>query len=138
MRSYIRHPSDIPIENQTDAGAAGAGEEYLNNISQGGLAFSSARAPPVGVLITIRISRVERDFQVSGRVVWCQPSHPDFEIGVSFLRANDLYQVRTIEQICRIAQYKAEILAEEGRRLNGEQAAREWIQKFAGDFPALK
>jgi hypothetical protein len=138
MRSYIRHPSDIPIEYQADAGCSGGNRERLKDIGQGGLSFRSGCALPVGSTITLRISQVQPDFEVRGQVVWCRAESEVFEIGVAFLDASDLFQVRMVEQICHIEQYKADVLAREGRRLNGEQAAREWIQKFARDFPQLK
>ncbi len=137
MRSFIRHPSDIPIKYQADAEPSGVAQERLNNISQGGLSFSSTRALPVGTVITIRIPHVQPDFEVRGQVAWCRSEHELFEIGVAFVDASDLFQVRMVEQICHIEHYKAEVLAREGRRLNGEQAAREWIEKFADDFPQL-
>ena len=80
---------------------------------------------------------MQPDFEVRGQVVWCRAESGVFEIGVAFLNPSDLFQVRMVEQICHIEQYKADVLASEGRRLNGEQAAQEWIQKFAGDFPQL-
>jgi hypothetical protein len=40
-----------------------------------------------------------------------------------------------VEQLCQIEDYKAKVLAGEGRLLDGEQAAREWIRKFARRFP---
>lgn len=43
-----------------------------------------------------------------------------------------------VEQLCHIEHYKAEVLAREGRQLDGEQAAREWIRKFAHGFPAIE
>ena len=137
MRSYIRHPSDIPIEYRADSGCSAANRDRLRNIGQGGLAFRSGCALPVGTAITLRISRVQPDFEVRGQVVWCRAESGVFEIGVAFLNPSDLFQVRMVEQICHIEQYKADVLASEGRRLNGEQAAQEWIQKFAGDFPQL-
>jgi hypothetical protein len=137
MRSYIRHPSDIPIEYQADSGCCAASRDRLRNIGQGGLAFRSGCALPVGTAITLRISRVQPDFEVRGQVVWCRSESGVFEIGVAFLDPSDLFQVRMVEQICHIEQYKADVLASEGRRLNGEQAAQEWIEKFAGDFPEL-
>ncbi len=42
---------------------------------------------------------------------------------------------RMVEQICHIEQYKNEILKAEGRQLDSKQAALEWIQKFASEFP---
>lgn len=137
MRSYIRHPSDIPIEYQMDVSANSERRERLNNISEGGLSFRSGQALPVGSVITIRISEVHPDFEAKAQVVWCRRRGPIFEIGVAFVTAADLFQVRMVEQICHIEQYKADVLSREGRRLNGEQAAREWIEKYAEDFPQL-
>jgi hypothetical protein len=44
--------------------------------------------------------------------------------------------VRLIEQICYIEHYRQEVLISEGRKLTSEQAALEWIEKFAQDFPS--
>jgi hypothetical protein len=135
MRSYIRHPSDIPIEYHSDTMHSRSGGEALRNIGEGGLAFRSKHALPVGTTITIRISLVQPDFEARGQVVWCRPEGGLFEIGVAFLDAGDLFRARMVEQICHIEQYRADVLNNEGRYLSGEGAAREWIQKFAGDFP---
>jgi len=32
---------------------------------------------------------------------------------------------------------RKEVEAQEGRKLNAQEAAKEWISKYAGDFPAL-
>ena len=40
-----------------------------------------------------------------------------------------------VEQICHIEQYRREVLKKEGRRLSSEEAASEWIVKYASDFP---
>jgi len=58
-----------------------------------------------------------------------------FEIGIQFLDENDSFRVRMVEQICHIEQYKQEVFDKDGRQLSGEQAAVEWIQKYATDFP---
>jgi PilZ domain len=135
MRSYIRHPSDIPIEYQADEQAEGAGQEHLNNFSAGGLSFTSAHALTAGSLITIRISNVEPDFVARAQVAWCRSEGDSFVVGVEFTESSDLFRARMVEQICHIEQYKAEVLAEEGRKIDGEEAAREWIKKFAQAFP---
>ena len=135
MRSYIRHPSDIPIEYQEDTQYSGVSQERLNDISKGGLSFSSARKLSPGSVITIRFSCVQPEFEARVQVVWCHREGGGFVIGVAFTEASDVYRVRMIEQICHIKQYRAEVLATEGRQLDGEQAAREWIHKFADDFP---
>ncbi len=137
MRSYIRHPSDIPIEYQVDTDEPRAGRERLNNIGNGGLSFSSRRALAVGSVIVIRISHLQPAFEIRGEVAWCRPEGEGYAIGVSFLEADDRFRVRMVEQVCHIEHYKAEVLANEGRALSGEQAAREWISRYAGSFPVL-
>ncbi|HHJ16321.1 MAG TPA: PilZ domain-containing protein [Gammaproteobacteria bacterium] len=137
MRSFIRHPSDIPIEYQVVAHNAAINQEHLNNISPGGLSFCSAHELRPGILITVRISHVRPVFEASALVAWCRPAGEAFRIGVAFQDVDDLFRVRMVEQICHIQQYRAEIYANEGRQLDWEQAAHEWIQKFAEGFPWL-
>jgi hypothetical protein len=40
-----------------------------------------------------------------------------------------------VEQLCHIEHYRKEVRDTEGRILDGEAAAREWISKFAAKFP---
>ena len=42
-----------------------------------------------------------------------------------------------VEQACYIKQYQREILASEGRELSSDEAAMEWIGKYAASFPKL-
>ncbi len=137
MRSFIRHPSDIPIEYQTDANNSESGQEHLHDISHGGLSFSSSVELLVGAPITIRITRLQPTFEVEGRVAWCRPEDGGFLIGVSFLQAGDRFRVRMVEQVCHIEHYKSEVLATQGRIISGEEAACEWISRYAESFPLL-
>ena len=41
MRSFIRHPSDVPIDFRLDQ-LVSAGSDYLKNVSRGGLATEPA------------------------------------------------------------------------------------------------
>lgn len=109
----------------------------MNNISPGGLSLNAVRELDAGTVITIRITSVEPHVELKGQVVWCRSEGDNFVIGVAFLEEHDLFRLRMVEQICHIEHYKAQVLATEGRRLSGEDAAREWIQKFAGEFPHL-
>lgn len=138
MRSYIRHPSDIPIEYQVDEQAESvAGQEHLHDISAGGLSFTSTHALVAGSLITIRISNVVPAFVARARVAWCRSEGDSFVVGVAFTESSDLFRARMVEQVCHIEHYKAEVFAAEGRKIDGEEASREWIQKFAKEFPRL-
>jgi hypothetical protein len=136
MRSYIRHPSDIPIEFRQEPVAARE-THRLYDVSCGGLSFTAETPIEPESVIRVRIGCVEPAFEVRCRVSWCRRQQDQYLIGVEFLHRQDEYRARMVEQICHIEHYKREVLAREGRVLTGEQAAREWIRKYAKDFPAL-
>ena len=66
MRSYIRHPYDMPIELHLE-GAGGSGPTRLRDVGFGGLAFVSAEALPVGAEVTVRIPCGCPPFEVAAR-----------------------------------------------------------------------
>jgi len=135
MREYIRHPSDIPIKYHIQGLDAGH-TDSLKNISAGGLSFRSSVEIKENTPIIINIPVVKPGFRVKGVVVWCHPSNNVYDIGVRFLDKETEFRVRMIEQICYIEHYRKEVLLNEGRRITSEQAALEWIEKFAQDFPS--
>ncbi len=137
MREFIRHPADIPVEISIDATATAA-HERIQNISHGGLQISSSVPWPTDAIITLRIPCVTPAFQARGKVVWCRAGKQGYDIGVAFLERDALFQLRMIEQICHIEHYKQEVMKSEGRQLDGRQAAMEWIEKHAHDFPRLE
>ncbi len=134
MREYIRHPAEIPIEFQLDSPSPNH-NETLANISRGGLAFHSHTALTVGAVILIRIMLRQPAFQARARVAWCHTSDAGFDIGVELLDPDDAYRARMVEQLCHIEHYKQMVLHTQGRNLNGQEAALEWIDKFAEQFP---
>lgn len=136
MRSFIRHPASVPIDFQLEE-LVTEGADYLKNVSQGGLAFRSSVALKPDTTIRIKIPLVSPVFQAIGKVTWCHPQGNIFEIGIQFLDEDDTFRARMVEQICHIEQYKQEVLDKDGRQLSGEQAAVEWIQKFASNFPVI-
>ncbi|MFP5507066.1 MAG: PilZ domain-containing protein [Gammaproteobacteria bacterium] len=136
MRSYIRHPADIPIECRPSPAAA-AETRRLRDVSCGGLSFIARAALEPGAVITVRIDCVDPVFEAQCRVSWCRRLQDAYLVGAEFLHAQDEYRARMVEQICHIEHYRNEVLAREGRALTGEQAAREWIGKYAQDFPGL-
>lgn len=134
MREYIRHPADIPIEFQKDSPGTGH-NETLANISQGGLAIHSHTALEVGEVILIRIPLHLPAYQARARVAWCHPSGVGFEIGAELLDPDEAFRTRMVEQLCYIEHYKQMVLRTQGRQLNGQEAALEWISKYAEQFP---
>jgi hypothetical protein len=134
MRKFIRHPSDIPMHYSLGDIVANK-REYLKNISKGGLCFTSRESLEKGMIIKIEIPIHEPVFSATGVVVWCKKNGDYYDVGVKFTDVDSDKSLRMVEQVCYIEHYKMEVLAKEGRRLSGTQAALEWIQKFAQNFP---
>ena len=132
MREYIRHPSNIPIECTVIDNRDG-GVRSLQNISRGGLSFTSKQSVNEGALVTVQIPG--RDVEAHGRVVWCKKHNGSYDVGVSFVNADDAYTMRMVEQVCYIEQYRRQVKQLEGRELTGAEAASEWIERYAESFP---
>ena len=112
-------------------------DQTITNVSLGGLAFLSQN--PIEILERVRVSIpiLDQENNLVGNVVWCEKSDAGYEVGVEFEKSRDVFRLRMIEQICHIEHYRKEILRVEGRDLSAGEAAKEWISKYAGDFPAL-
>ena len=135
-RKYVRHPSDIPIEVEHDLSGIVADEtEYLSDVSFGGLSFHASEDIGAGAVINISIPLIDPVFHIKGRVVWCKPADGHYDVGVEFIEPERIFKARMVEQVCHIEHYKREILEKEGRQLTSEEAALEWIGKYAADFP---
>jgi hypothetical protein len=137
MRRYIRHPSDIPIEFHVE-GIAVHSTESLHDVSYGGLSFTSKSRVLPGSEISITIRFVKPAFKTTALVKWCRKRGKLYDVGVAFCDPEDAYRARMIEQVCHIEHYKRETLEKEGRKLTGEQAASEWIKRFASRFPKIE
>jgi hypothetical protein len=135
MRQFIRHPVDVPIEIRTEHAAPGAAVQ-THDISVGGLAVHSVEPVTPGAMIEVRIPYVEPAFAARARVAWCRPHRAGgHELGVSFLDAEDAFLARMVEQVCYIEDYRKSVARLEGRHLSSEDAAHEWIEKYAAKFP---
>lgn len=133
-RRSIRHTADVPIEVRAVSDPAPHVESGVN-VSEGGLSFLSDHDLPLGTTLQIRIPAVDPPFEAHARVVWRNPEQGGWCIGVEFLNANDAFRVRMVEQVCAIEEYRVRMGQEEGRILSREEAAKEWIGRFAKRFP---
>lgn len=112
-------------------------DQTITNLSLGGLAFVSPKPFAVLDRVQVCIPVLEQDNRLIGKVVWCEKSATGYEIGIEFEQSRDAFRLRMIEQVCHIEHYRKEVLRQQGRELSSKQAAREWITKYADDFPAL-
>ncbi|MFP4417802.1 MAG: PilZ domain-containing protein [Chitinivibrionales bacterium] len=134
-RAFIRHPAEIPIEYEVVG--VERNQRQLFNISRGGLAFRCDHNIPENTNLIIRVPVIAPHVSMRGKVIWSRYNHNYFDMGIQFTDPESGFRIRMIEQICHIEQYKKTIAQTEGRVLSGEQAASEWIEKYAGQFPSV-
>lgn len=136
MRRYIRHPSTMPIDYHVRTGDSGL--QRLRNVSAGGICFSVEKPMEIGAKVGIGIRVGDQDFSAEGEVMWCRGINGHHDVGVRFQDAATVFTVRMVEQLCYIEQYRQQVLRDEGRKLSSEEAAAEWVGRFAADFPQFE
>ncbi len=136
-RAFLRHPTDVPIQIHAQP-IQGPVAQRLMDVSLGGLACRSECEMDVGTHVDVCIELVSPPFQAEGRVAWCRHRNGHCELGIQFLQNEDAFAARMVEQICHIEHYRNEVMRLEGRVLDASDAAQEWINKYAADFPGLR
>jgi c-di-GMP-binding flagellar brake protein YcgR len=134
QREFLRHTIRVPLEVHRVADSSPLREQSVN-VSFGGLAFLSSTCPRIGEVLRLRIAIVEPVFEADARVAWCTSEAEKFLIGVEFLDSQAAFQSRMVQQVCSIENYRQEVQEREGRALTTQEAASEWIAKYAGRFP---
>ncbi|HEY0305059.1 MAG TPA: PilZ domain-containing protein [Longimicrobiales bacterium] len=134
QRAFIRHTVNVPLEIKVVPSAPMQSNQGVN-ISEGGLAFTVEECIPENTIIELRIPTVTPAFEANARVAWCRAEDGRYLVGVQFLDSNDAFQSRMVQQVCAIENYRQE-QTQQGRPLDSQQAASEWIAKFAGRFPS--
>ena len=112
-------------------------QDSVRNVGEGGLCFATQLMLDPGMGIRVIIPVFGQRFEVEGVVAWCRPAAQGYQVGVRFVSPQDRFSVRMVEQLCYIEDYRAQVEREEGRRLTSEQAAKDWIERFADQFPGL-
>ncbi len=134
MRRYIRHPFKAPIEYCLADGAVT--QDELMNFSAGGLCFHTELPLQTGSRIQLCIPIQKPPFKAEGIVAWCHSRAQGFSIGVRFPADVSRFALRMVEQICHIEQYRREQQEKQGTQISTEQAAAEWIDRYAEKFPS--
>jgi hypothetical protein len=131
-RRFIRHLSDLPLSVVVE-GLPGLLPPRLKDVSAEGISFLYDHEITPGTVIHISIGSVQPPFESDGRVVWCSKQGDDFQMGIEFLNVDKTFHARMVEQVCHIEYYRKEVMACEGRQLTSEEAAKEWISKYASN-----
>lgn len=132
MRRFIRHPTDFPILI-TSVGVPGDSSAQLCDISQGGFACQLGRALFPGNKVTLNIPCLDQCQRVSGKVVYCNSGTNGYRVGIQFDDEKEAFKIKMVEQVCQIEHYRRE-LRRDGRELDVETAAREWIKHYGKEF----
>jgi hypothetical protein len=133
MREFIRHDSDFPIAVKVK-GEPGCRRGCLRDVSIAGLSFDVACKITVGSRINYYVPSLSDESAGRGRVIWCRPLRSSYRVGVEFEDEQDAYRTRMVEQVCQIESYRREVKLRDGRELDPEEAAIEWIAAYAEDF----
>jgi len=148
----IRHPVDIPLQVKAIAGGfchqpgrrdveRGDIERECADAEQAAcveLAFHFPMMISVGVLLSICIPSINDQEELHGQVTWLAHSTSHgFIIGMSFQNEGEAFRMRMLEQLCHIEDYRQRALETEGRDIDPQQAACEWIDRHAAAFPVL-
>jgi len=131
-RRYVRHPAEVPIQVFPQQ-VHPLDEIPLLDVGEGGLAFRTNVHFRPGSHLIVRIDQVVPVFEAVGVVRWSREHDGEFEVGIQFLDEETRFRARMVEQVCQIQSYRRQCL-EEGRQLDFEQAASEWIDRFGAGF----
>lgn len=142
MRAYptkfLHHANCRPIDcrplaAQGDAATVTAGCE----VSGFGLSFTTDKRLTPGNLVELTILVLDEPQRFVTRVMECRKHAKSYVAKVSFATEEDAFRARMAEQLCHIDAYRQSVQESEGRQLKSEDAAEEWIRKFASRFPAI-
>lgn len=135
QRRYMRHPSSMPVEFRR-VGAERRLRNELQDISCAGLSFRAQEPLAEGEMVEVRLAVLEHEVSAHGRVAWCHEIEPGvWRVGLLLSDGQTGHAVRMIEQLCHIELYR-EQQRQKGRHLSTEEAAQEWIARYAAGFPS--
>ncbi|MEI6438396.1 MAG: PilZ domain-containing protein [Candidatus Omnitrophota bacterium] len=145
-RKFIRHPLCMPLAykmlspGEKAEPAMPAGERSrTRNVSLGGLLFSSKNMLKKGARIVLNMPFEDKMFNVRARVVRCMLNAETrlYDIAVSFMRVQEAFKVKMIEQIYLIAEFRDLLSLQSGKQVSLEEASKVWIRRYSARFKKL-
>ncbi len=136
-RQFFRHPISVPIRLRVATHDRVFGSNS-SDISLGGLNFSWPKKLSKGTLIDITIPVKEKFFDVKAKVVFSKEDKKTarFRTGVSFTDFPSAFKARLAEEVLQILELRKNLSRELGREITEEEAAKKWVNEFAGHFPS--
>ena len=133
-RGYIQHPSEIPLKTKLVKAPLPEVQSVQATPSRG-LCLESAKSFEVGNNLQVSITLNGSEFKADATVAWVEPEDDHYIIGVNFNDKDKSYGIRMAEQICHIEHYRRDVLQHQGRQLTEEEAAIDWVDRYASTFP---
>lgn len=136
-RKYLRHSMAAPLSCAVRAANA---EEVVGllDISDGGACFSSTKSYAKGQAIELRFPVFKDCSVIPGAIAWTRPDKDvpgSHRYGIKFADETDKAMLRLVEMICHIMTYRAMQEHLTGKTMSADDAARDWLSKYADTFP---
>ena len=135
-RQFLRHPINVPILIQRSLRREASSSESIN-VSPGGLSFMTPQKLVRGDKLTITIPVKDKRFRIKGRVVYSvrEEKRRLYKTGVFFSDHTSAFEAKLAEETLEVINYQKKISKTLGYAVSEEDAAREWIKKYARFFP---
>ena len=136
-RKFYRHPVNVPIQFQELSAKTLQRSESVD-ISEGGICFMADKFLAKGVTVSLSIPVQDTVFKITGMVAYCNrvASVNRYRTGIAFQDQNAAFRAKLAEQMLEIKKYQTNSV-KLGKNLSEEDAAREWIAKYAKHFSNL-
>ncbi len=132
LQLFIHHPDEIPLDLEVVERPVARSDDALP--------LRLVCRIPVPLECGQQVSISTRDQihcpDIKGQVDWCSPQRGGFELGILFPDSEHAMRVRMFEQVCHIRRYRRHLEEKHGRFLSEDEAALEWITRYAALFPA--
>ena len=134
-RKFYRHPINVPIRIHPHDRSIIHSESL--DISLGGLCFICDEKLRTHESISLTIPVKDRLFEINAKVVYARQdkSSGRFKVGICFSDTPNALKAKLAEESLEIIEYQKSMSKLLGRDVNEEEAAREWIKKYADKFP---
>lgn len=132
MKRLIDHPVEFPIVVSTTGSTCGDQASHCN-LGDGCLTCYLTKELKPGEPVTLSVPAIKQPCAVSGCVTRCERFAQGFEVSILFKDATEAFKSKMLEQVCQIEHYRRELLRQ-GRSLDLETAAHEWIEQYSDQF----
>lgn len=137
-RHFYRHPMSVPIALTTPEEKSDRESRSLD-VSFGGLSFLWPSRLSAGSFVNVHIPVKDKLFEIKSRVAYSAEDGKTgrFRVGVCFADHPSAFMARFAEQTLEILRYHKDLCRELGHEVSEEEAANQWIEKYADKFPRL-